>query len=110
MNFYTYFKNTLDLLQFAIFLKHESVFGQGMIRHDGELNIIFTITSGNSNTSFWIVLQMSKVVAMILVLQHLFLIGKVFLQNQLILVTIRKCYFNFRDVIEGPILCDFDLG
>ena len=110
MDFHIYFKNTLDLLQLAIFLKHKSVFGQGMIRHDGELNIILTITPGYSNTSFWIVVQMSKVVAMVLILQHLFLISKVFLQNQLILVTIRKCDFNFRDVIEGPILRDFDLG
>ena len=81
-----------------------------MFRHDGELHIVLAIASSDSNTSIEIVLQMTKVVTVFLVLQPSFFIGKVFLQDQLILTTIRKSDGNFRDVIKGSILPNGNCG
>ena len=104
----TYIDGAFNSFQLTIFLQNKPVFSQGMFRHDGNLQIIPAITSCNGNASFRFVPQMSEVVAMLLVFQPGFVVRIVFLQDQFILVTIRKGNVNFRNVEKGPVLAYFD--
>ena len=107
----TYVNGPFDNSQLTIFLQNKHVICHTMACQNGELQIVSAITSRNSNTSIWIILQVTKVIAMFLVCHSIFLVEKVLLQDYLVKVAIRKSNVNFGDVIQRPsVLLNLDQG
>ena len=107
----TYINGAFDSSQLTIFLQNKHMIGHSMVSQNGELQIVTAITSCNSNTSIWIILQVAKVIAMFLVCYPIFFVEKVLLQDNFVKVAIRKGNVNFGYVIQRPsILPNLDQG